>query len=198
MKYRTKVIVLLMAMVFVTTGISIGILYWYFERLMRDQMGSQVLSVAATTAAFLDGDLHKALKAPGDENSAAYVTLRDAIRRARDANRRLAYAITERYQGADAARAAQERFDTVPVRRELPDEIEEHAFTADNGSVHVPALLSDAFGLSRSEGRRLLAQGGVKLDGEPLDESGLDLPAERLDGVVLQVGRRRFRRLRRS
>lgn len=59
-------------------------------------------------------------------------------------------------------------------------------------------LLSDAFGLSRSEGRRLLAQGGVKLDGEPLDESGLDLPAERLDGVVLQVGRRRFRRLRRS
>ena len=88
MKYRTKVIVLLMAMVFVTTGISIGILYWYFERLMRDQMGSQVLSVAATTAAFLDGDLHTALKAPGDENSAAYVTLRDAIRRARDANRR--------------------------------------------------------------------------------------------------------------
>ena len=117
---------------------------------------------------------------------------------ARDAKRRLAYAITERYQGADAARAAQERFDTVHVRRELPDEIEEHAFTADNGSVHVPALLSDAFGLSRSEGRRLLAQGGVKLDGEPLDESGLDLPAERLDGVVLQVGRRRFRRLRRS
>ena len=88
MKYRTKVIVLLMAMVFVTTVISVGILYWTFERLLRNQMGSQILSVAATTAAFLDGDLHKAIKAPGDETSAPYVTLRDAIRRARDANRR--------------------------------------------------------------------------------------------------------------
>ena len=71
MKYRTKVIVLLMGMVFVTTGISVGILYWNFERLLRDQMGSQILSVAATTAAFLDGDLHKAIKAPGDETSAS-------------------------------------------------------------------------------------------------------------------------------
>jgi adenylate cyclase len=88
MKYRTKVMILLMAMVFVTTGISVGILYWNFDRMLREQMGSQILSVAATTAAFLDGDLHKAIKAPGDEKSPAYVTLRDAIRRARDANRR--------------------------------------------------------------------------------------------------------------
>ena len=51
MKYRTKVIILLMAMVFLTTGISVGILYWNFERLLRDQMGSQILSAAATTAA---------------------------------------------------------------------------------------------------------------------------------------------------
>ena len=48
---------------------------------------------------------------------------------------------------------------------------------ADNGAVHLPALLAEAFGLSRSEARRLLAQGGVKLDGEELDES-LDLPAD--------------------
>jgi tyrosyl-tRNA synthetase len=82
------------------------------------------------------------------------------------------------------------------VRRELPDEIEEFAFIADNGEVHIPALLADAFGLSRSEGRRLLAQGGVKLDGTELDESRLDVPAEELDGVVLQVGKRRFKRLR--
>jgi HAMP domain-containing protein len=88
MKYRTKVIVLLMGTVFVTTGISVAILYWNFERLLRDQMGSQILSVAATTAAFLDGDLHKSIKVPGDETSAAYITVRDAIRRGRDANRR--------------------------------------------------------------------------------------------------------------
>ena len=42
----------------------------------------------------------------------------------------------------------------------------------------------------------MLAQGGVKLDGEPLAAEDLDLPRERLDGAVLQVGKRRFRRLR--
>jgi tyrosyl-tRNA synthetase len=80
------------------------------------------------------------------------------------------------------------------VRRELPDEIEEFAFSSDNGDVHVPALMSDAFGLSRSEARRLLSQGGVKLDGQELEN--LDLRADQLDGAVLQVGRRRFKKLR--
>ena len=116
----------------------------------------------------------------------------------RDAKRALALAICERYHGPDDARAAQAAFDTIHVRRELPDEIDEFAFESENGSVHVPALLAEAFGLSRSEGRRLLSQGGVKADGEPLDGSSVDLPAEELDGVVLQVGKRRFRRLRRA
>jgi tyrosyl-tRNA synthetase len=115
---------------------------------------------------------------------------------ARDAKRAMAFGLCARYHGQDAAAAAQERFDTLHVRRELPDEIEEFAFQAENGPVHLPALISDAFGLSRSEGRRLLAQGGVKLDGDALDASRMDLPAEDLDGVVLQVGKRRFKRLR--
>jgi tyrosyl-tRNA synthetase len=114
----------------------------------------------------------------------------------RDAKRALAFALSARYHGEEAAAAAQERFDTLHVRRELPDEIEEFAFRAGNGPVHLPALISDAFGLSRSEGRRLLAQGGVKLNGDALDGSRIDLPAEDLDGVVLQVGKRRFKRLR--
>ena len=118
---------------------------------------------------------------------------------ARDAKRAMALALTERYHGAEAAAAAQERFDTLHVRRELPDEIEEFAISPANGEVvHLPALLGEAFGLSRSEGRRLLAQGGVKLDGSPVGESRLDVPAAELDGVVLQVGKRRLRRLRRG
>jgi tyrosyl-tRNA synthetase len=116
----------------------------------------------------------------------------------RDAKRALAFAICARYHGEKQAIAAQERFDTLHVRRELPDEIEEFAFTPGNGQVHLPALIAEAFGLSRSEGRRLLAQGGVKLNGDALDASRLDVPAEELDGVVLQVGRRRLRRLRRA
>jgi tyrosyl-tRNA synthetase len=116
----------------------------------------------------------------------------------RDAKRALAHELTARLHEEAAADAAQARFDTVHVRRELPDQIEEFAFSANGAEpVHLPALLAEAFGISRSEGRRMLAQAGVRLDGEPLDGSALDLPAERLDGAVIQVGRRRFRRLKR-
>ena len=62
--------------------------------------------------------------------------------------------------------------------------------------VHLPALLADHFGVSRSEARRLLGRGGVRLDGEPLGPDELDVEAGRLDGGVLQVGRRKFRRVR--
>jgi tyrosyl-tRNA synthetase len=117
----------------------------------------------------------------------------------RDAKRAMALELTARLHGTAAAEGAQERFDTLHVRRELPEQIDEFAFQA-NGeqAVHLPALLADAFGISRSEGRRMLAQAAVKLDGEPLDGSALDLPADRLDGAVLQLGRRRFKRLRKG
>ena len=65
-----------------------------------------------------------------------------------------------------------------------------------NGTVHLPAVIAEAFGRSRSGARRTLAQGGVKLDGKPLAADALDLPASELDGRVLQVGKRHFRRLR--
>jgi tyrosyl-tRNA synthetase len=112
----------------------------------------------------------------------------------RDAKRALARAIVERFHGADAAAAAEAHFDRVHVAHEVPDDIEELPFAGGNGAVHVPALIADGFGRSRSEARRLLSQGGVKLDGEPLGD--MDVAPERLDGRVLQVGKRRFRRLR--
>ncbi len=115
----------------------------------------------------------------------------------RDAKRAMARALTAQYHGEEGAAAAEERFDTVHVRHELPDEIEDFAFTANGGAVHLPALLADAFGVSRSEARRLLGQAGVKLDGEALVGDELDVPAERLDGAVIQLGKRRHRRLRR-
>jgi tyrosyl-tRNA synthetase len=115
----------------------------------------------------------------------------------RDAKRAMAHVLTARFHGPEAADAAKERFDTLHVHRELPDDIEEHAFRDGGDLVHLPALLSDAFGLSRSEARRLLAQRGVRLDGEWLSESTLELPPERLDGAVIQLGKRRFKRLRR-
>ena len=66
----------------------------------------------------------------------------------------------------------------------------------DDGHVHVPALLAQAFGLSRSEARRLLGQGAVRVDGEALGPEDLDVDPTRLDGRVVQVGKRQFRRVR--
>jgi tyrosyl-tRNA synthetase len=115
----------------------------------------------------------------------------------RDAKRAMARSLTARYHSEDAAAAAEDRFDALHVRHELPDEIEDFAFGANGDPVHLPALLAEAFGISRSEARRLLAQSGVKLDGEALSDEALDLPADRLDGAVIQLGKRRLKRLRR-
>jgi len=112
----------------------------------------------------------------------------------RDAKHALARALVERLHGPEAAAEAAAGFERVFVAGGLPEEIEEAEVRSANGAVHLPELIADLFGGSRSEARRAIAQGGVKLDGEPVD--ALDLPAAELDGRVLQVGKRRFRRLR--
>jgi tyrosyl-tRNA synthetase len=115
-----------------------------------------------------------------------------------EAKRLLARGIVERFHDAAAAAAAEEHFNRLFVERGVPDEIDEidlGPYLGD-GPVHLPRLLSDAFAISSSEARRLIEQGGVKLDGEALPADSLDLEAAKLDGRVLQVGKRRFRRLR--
>jgi tyrosyl-tRNA synthetase len=114
----------------------------------------------------------------------------------RDAKRALARAVVERFHSAEAAAAAEAEFDRVFVSRDLPTEIDEYVVRSLNGVVHLPELIADAFGGSRSEARRAITGGGVKLDGSPVPADVLDVPAADLDGRVLQIGKRRYRRLR--
>ena len=109
-----------------------------------------------------------------------------------DAKLALARFIVERSHGENAARAAEEHFDRVVRDRKPPEDVPEHPLPAGD-PVHLPAVLADAFGLSTSEARRLISQGGAKLDGEPVGD--LDFPRSRLAGAVLQAGKRRFVRL---
>ena len=104
----------------------------------------------------------------------------------------LARGIVARYHSDDAARAAEDHFSRVVRRHEVPEDVPERALPSGD-PIHLPALLADAFGLSTSEARRLIGQGGVKLDGATVSE--LDVPRERLAGAVLQAGKRRFVRL---
>jgi tyrosyl-tRNA synthetase len=114
----------------------------------------------------------------------------------RDAKHALARALVERFHGPAAAASAAAEFERLFVARELPEDLEEAEVRPANGVVHLPELIADVFGGSRSDARRAISQGGVKLDGEPVAPDVLDLPAAALDGRVLQVGKRRFRRLR--
>jgi tyrosyl-tRNA synthetase len=117
-----------------------------------------------------------------------------------EAKRELGRRIADRFHGEGAGAAAEEHFNRVFVDRSAPEEMPEVGlgeYSADgNGLVHLPRLIAGAFGVSSSEGRRLIQQGGVKLDGEPVAAEPLDLEADSLDGRVLQVGKRRFCRLR--
>ena len=116
----------------------------------------------------------------------------DAARHPAESKRHLARSLVARFHGADAAVAAEQHFDRLFRERELPDDIQ----TVEMGgeTIYIPALLREHFGISASEARRLIEQGAVKADGVPLTE--LEARGAELDDVVLQVGKRRFKRLR--
>jgi tyrosyl-tRNA synthetase len=104
----------------------------------------------------------------------------------------LARWIVARSHGQRAARTAEEHFTRVVREGRAPEDVPEHALPAGD-PVHLPALLAAAFGVSTSEARRLIAQGGVKIAGAVVSE--LDVPRAELSGVVIQAGKRRFARL---
>ena len=116
-----------------------------------------------------------------------------------EAKRALGRRIVERFHDADAAESAESHFDRLHVERGIPDDAPEVSLKDAQGvnsdGVHLPALIAGVFDLSSSEARRLLEQGGVKLDGEGVPSGTLDMPAGALAGKVLQVGKRRFARL---
>ena len=114
----------------------------------------------------------------------------------RDAKRALARALVARFHGAAAAHEAEREFDRVHIERQAPEEMATVTWPAEQPDVHLPALLATAFGISTSEARRALAQGGVKLDGQPVGDGALDVPAVDVDGKILQLGKRRFARVR--
>ena len=110
-----------------------------------------------------------------------------------EAKLELARFVVRRSWGDDGARAAEEHFTRVVREGGAPEDVPEVALP-DGDPVHLPALLVDRMGVSStSEARRLIQQGGVKVNGAPAP--GLDLGREELAGALLQVGKRRFARL---
>lgn len=117
--------------------------------------------------------------------------------KAGDAKRRVARAIVELYHGPDVASSAEAAFDRQFRRKETPETITEASIPADavdGDRVFLPRVLAElGLASSRSEARRLIANQGVRINGETTSVEEVAL--EDLGGAILQVGKRRFLRL---
>jgi tyrosyl-tRNA synthetase len=109
-----------------------------------------------------------------------------------DAKLALARFIVERSHGAEAAERAEDYFTRVVREHQAPEDVPETELPAGD-PLHLPAILVQHLGIgSTSEARRLIAGGGVRVNGETVAE--LDLPRARLEGALVQAGKRRFMR----
>jgi len=113
------------------------------------------------------------------------------------AKRAVARSVVELYHGKEGAAEAEARFDATFKAHQVPEDTPEAELppeSIEDGEVYLPAALA-GLGLasSRSEARRLLAGAGVKIDGKTVEAERVE--RARLEGAVLQVGKRRFVRL---
>jgi tyrosyl-tRNA synthetase len=106
----------------------------------------------------------------------------------------LARRIVRRWHGDEAAGVAEEHFTRVVREHQAPDEVEEFTIPQPPDPVLLPSLLAAVTGQSSSHWRRVIEQGGVKIDGKPLEE--FEIAVSALEGRVVQAGKRRFMRFR--
>lgn len=129
--------------------------------------GSSPEEVTAIESGLADGSLH-----PGEEK------------------RRLARSVVDRYHGEGSGSDAEKAFDRIFRSKQAPDDVPTAPIGPDT-EVWLPKALAEAgLAASNSEARRLVAQGAVKIDGEPVTSE--NVARSSLVGVVVQVGKRRF------
>jgi tyrosyl-tRNA synthetase len=121
-----------------------------------------------------------------------------------DAKRLLARTVVDLYHGDGAGATAEAEFDRVFRAHEVPTDIPELAVPADaaelrDGRIRIASLLALAFPAavrSNKEGRRKIEQGGVRLDRVVVADPDLEVTPAEVDGVILQLGKRNWVRLR--
>ena len=115
----------------------------------------------------------------------------------RDIKRRLAREIVTQYHDEAAAIAAEQEFDRIFVKKDLPDEIPEVSISTDNGAIGIVKLLTETkLVSSNGEARRMIEQGGVTVDGERIVDQDRKIDLSR--SVVVKVGKRKFLRVHRA
>jgi tyrosyl-tRNA synthetase len=111
------------------------------------------------------------------------------------AKRRMAREVVTLYHGADAARAAEERFDRVFARGEVAEDAPERTLP-DGDPVHLPAaLVAAGLAASTSAARRDIDAGAVRIDGVPVAARAYDIARADVAGRVVASGKRKVARL---
>jgi len=136
-----------------------------------------------------------------DRTSAEIEELKGAVasgnRHPMDAKFDLARQITADLHGAPAAASAEAHFRTVHQRREVPEEVAAVSLrSAPEGVQLVKALVMAELAPTNAEARRLVQQGGVRVDGETVRDPFATLPASAGASCLVQVGKRRFARIK--
>jgi tyrosyl-tRNA synthetase len=108
----------------------------------------------------------------------------------RDLKRELARTLVRMYHSEEAAVQAETEFDKIFVKKDVPDDLAEHRIKGKKEIGIVDLIMEVKFAPSKSEARRLVAQGGVSLDGEKIEDINHSI---KLNGEkILKVGKRKF------
>ena len=118
--------------------------------------------------------------------------MKDGVLNPRDAKRKLARVLVEMYVSKEAAIAAEQVFDQVHKKKEVPDGIPERTIPPSETPSLLDLIVQENMVPSRSEGRRLFQQGGISIDGNKVTDVGAPLPS---GTFVVKVGKRKFLRV---
>ncbi|MDQ3952180.1 MAG: tyrosine--tRNA ligase [Actinomycetota bacterium] len=164
---------------------------------IRDDPGDMFGKVMSVPDELLPS--YAALAANLDDGAIGEIS--EAVKRggpgAGDAKRAVARVTVALYHGDEAATGAEAAFDRLFRERSAPDEVPDAAIpgdAVDGETVYLPRVLAElGLASSRSDARRLIRQGGVKVNGEQV--SSEEVPVADLTGALVQVGKRKFVRL---
>jgi tyrosyl-tRNA synthetase len=105
----------------------------------------------------------------------------------------LAVEIVTRYHNADVAKQAVQNFDKIFAKKEIPDDIQEFKYRPQGNDIWLPKLLVEiAFVATTSEGKRMIAQGGVRIDSQQFKDETLRHEGK---SFILQCGKRKFAKI---
>jgi tyrosyl-tRNA synthetase len=113
----------------------------------------------------------------------------------RDLKRRLAWELVRMYHGVEEANKAQEEFDKIFVRKEIPEELEEFEIEQGDGKIRIVELLvQTGLANSKSEAKRLIQLGGVSIDGVKINDIDATVGLDK--SFVIKVGKRKFLKIK--